>query len=745
MSIKDIRMKRKAIWAAVGMIPILIAANYMPRLVLYIFYGMLIFALMIVGWFRYRNKCIKTFFLLVSAAIAISSFFMQYQIYERPISLYESKKITAQVVLVENNSGYWRATVKNAEYNGQAIPLYGETYIPMYGYQVRAFDVADVEFVLHRAGLGEYGTFLADDVSILKVSSPEYKSLGQHLSEFRENIITLLQVRIGGEEGQLVASILTGESGALSLNTRLNFSRTGLTHIMAVSGLHLSTLNGMVIYLLSRANVNWRIANIISLLFVGLVVVLGGFSMSVLRAAAMNIIMVLGRLVGREADPLNSLGVAMIVIGLIFPFQVVDPSYLLSGAATLGILVLSPILEQFIRSRVMLSRRQSKQLSLICVSISSGIFTAPILILFFGEISILSVPAMSIVNYPVVFILMGAAIFCCLFWVPFLGDFIAFLVRIAAQLVLELVELLASFDQATISVRSLPMILIFTLGALTVLLWFILKNRIKMRNILTGSLGGILVVLICMVPFYPFLSSRLTTLHDGTSIYINHGKAIVVNCSSRYAANQVRREVSRRGFDKIDVLIVTDFDEDISGGISTLLSYISVKQVIMPDCDLYSDACREIVEAAQRTNAALVSMDTDSRVCINGIELNFYMLEEKSFLLKLTDGENSIGFWSVVNDETVTQSLRYPLGELQVDVLSIGPKTAKGSIDAKLLYVTRPNVVFMPLLRRELTLEEKLDIAESNVQLCKFTSSQSKIVYDYRKEKTWIYRNSNYN
>ncbi len=738
-------MRRKAAWAAVGIVPTLIAANYMPRLVLYIFCGLMLFAVMSIGWFRYRNKLIKTFFLLTSITIATISFLIQYEIYDRPISLYESQKITAQVVFVENDSGYWLTKVESATCNGQSILLRGEMRMPVYGHVVNAYDVADVEFVLHRAERGENGTFFADNVTILSVQQPEHKRFVQYLSEFRDSVITLLQVRIGGEEGRLAASVLTGESDALSLNTRLNFSRTGLSHIMAVSGLHLSVLSGMVNYLLSKMNANWKIVSIVSLLFVGLVVVLGGFSTSVLRAAAMSGIMLMGRLGDREADSLNSLGVALIVIGMIFPFHVVKPSYLLSGAATLGILVLSPILEQFILKRMILSRRQSKQISLICVSISSAIFTAPILIFYFGEISVLSVLAMSVVNYPVMILLMGSAIFCCLFWIPFLGDFMGFLVRIVAQFILELVELFAGFDQATITVRSLPMILIFAVGFLAIIFWFFLKNKIKIRNIFIGVLSGIIMVLMCIVPVYSLSFSRLTTLNDGTSIYINHGKSIVVNCSSRYLADQVRREIGKRGFDKIDVLLVTDFDEDVSGGIPTLLSYISAKKVIMPRCDLYSDPCREIVEAAQKTNAEIVSVDKDCDVYVDKIELNLYTVEEQRFLVKLTDGRNSIGLWSFVDDQTVTQCLRYPLGELRTDTLVVGPKAAKGYVNAKLMYVACPDYVLVSSAGRSLTLDEKLDIEASNAKLCELSSSHVKMVYDYRKERIWIYRNSNYN
>ncbi len=738
-------MLRKGAWAAVGMIPTLIAANYMPRFVLYTFCAILLLALGVVGWFRYRQKLIKTFFVLTSAVIAAGTFLIQYEIYNHPISLYESQKITAQVVFLENHSGYWTAKVNRASCNGQAFQLYGETYIPAYGHNVKPYDLADIEFTLHRAENGKTGTFVADSVKILSVREPDHKTLMHHLSDFREDVIMLLQVRIGGEEGLFAASVLTGESDDLPMAMQMNFSRTGLSHIMAVSGLHLSVLNAMISYLLSKVKANWKIVTIVSLLFVGLVVVLAGFSVSVLRAAIMSVILLLGHLGDKEADSINSLGLALIVIGLIFPFQVVKPSYLLSGAATLGILVLSPILEQFVLCRKVLSKQQRKNLSLTCVSVSSAIFTAPILIFFFGELSVLSVPAMSIVNYPVVTVLMGTALFCCLYWIPFLGDFVGFLVRIAVKFVLDMVEMLADFDQAVIPVRSLPMILLFVIGMLAVVLWVVLHKKVKLRKIVAFGLMGIMLVLACITPWYPLLFTQQTAISEGYSasnVYINYGKSIVVDCASRYQANAIAQQVYRFGLNKIDVLVITDLDDDVSGGVPALLTYISVNKIVIPHSTLTHESYRKIIESAQKTDAQIVQIKKDYRLSVEQIRLNLYAIDEEcSYFVKIIDGKESVGVCASVNDQIITQCLRYPIGELHVNTLVIGSKSSKGAVNAKLMYVIRPHVVCVSSDRRDLTWDEKADIEGANVKLVELNSTYRKMMYDYRKGKLWIYQN----
>lgn len=731
-------MRRKGAWAAVGILPALIAANYMPRLVLFVFCACLVLALVVIGWFRFRNKLKKVFFLVASVCMASVYFLTLCEIMDRPIFQCDSQKVTARVVLLKNSSGYWLSKVEQASCNGRSVFLRGETYIPMFGYEAEPYDIADVEFVLHRDENGEHGRFLADDVKIIRISQPERKKLIQYFDEFRERVITLLQVRIGDEEGVFAASVLTGESGDLSFDTQLNFSRSGLLHIMAVSGLHLSVLSGAVSYLLSKINAHRTAVILLSLLLCVLVMVLGGFSVSVLRAGIMSAILLFGRLGYREADSINSLGVSLIVIGFLFPFSVADPAYLLSGAATLGILVLSPILEQFALSRMIFTGWQRQQVSLMCVSISSAVFTAPILIFFFGELSLVSVPAMSIVNYPVVLVLLGSALFCCLYWIPFIGPFIGFMVRMAAKLVLELVELFAGFEQATVSVRCLPMIIVVGGTFLVFCFWFILKNKPIIQKILTGSLLCLSVLLLCITPFYSSVFSRLTVMLDGASIYINHGKSIVVDCPDAYAANQINREIGKYGFDKIDVLVVTSLDRYISNGVPYLLSYTSARKIVVPKSDLHNDSYRRIIEAAQKANIEIILLNGDHQISLNPIQLNLYEVEEQGYVVKITDGVRSAGVFSTLNDDIITHGLQYPMGEWDVDTLLVGAKAVKGSVNGKLMYITNPDMLVFSSGRRLLTLDERMDIIGADADLRELSLARPKLTYDYRKEKLWI-------
>ena len=118
--------------------------------------------------------------------------------------------------------------------------------------------------------------------------------------------------RVGGEEGAFAAALLTGDTSGLGETVVDGARATGLSHILAVSGLHLSILNGFLLVLFGKLRMNKWAANIVCILFTLGFMAVAAFTPSVLRAGIMSIILFIGRLAGREPDTLNSLGIAAV-------------------------------------------------------------------------------------------------------------------------------------------------------------------------------------------------------------------------------------------------------------------------------------------------------------------------------------------------------------------------------------------------------------------------------------------------
>ncbi len=704
-------MLRKAAWAATGIIPTLIAANLMPRFVLYGFSATVFLATAVLFFFRQRGKFIRTFFLLGAASLGLCSFLINYQVMNPSLHLYDQQTIQAEVIFVEGESNYWIAQIEDATSGGESVKIRGTITVSVYDQIIEKYDRGTIEFTV--VADPDTGQYIPTNVKVLGVSHPLTKSLAHRLDDFRQQVVTLLQVHIGGEEGTLAAAFLTGDKTDLSRQTTANFNRTGLTHVMAVSGLHLSIFIGMISYLLSRIDANRKIISAVSLLFVGLVVVLGGFSTSVLRAGIMSAVMFIGHLINRRSDPINSLGLALTIIALIFPGDVVTPSYLLSGAATAGILILAPILDDKLFGRFVVTRTQRQQLSLISVSLSSSIFTVPILIIFFNELSILSVPAMSLVNYPVNIVLIASVLLCCLSWIPILGDFIAFIIRLVAQLIFDIVDLLAQFEQATISFHSLPMIVFAVLCLLLIMSVWLLRKKIKVYRLVSVCLVLSMVLSLGVAGRYHHAFSKLTVLSQasgGCSIYIDDGKSVVVDCGNASLANDAQEILKQHGFDCIDLLLVTGLNARLSRGVPTLLTYIPAKQIVISGNERHNEYFSRVIDAANAVGADIMLFSRDTVISLENHTFKLYDLGEHDSNFSII-ADQSIGFFPALDNKIIAKSVFLPDGTLHVDTLITGTCAEKGSIKSTFLYATKPKTVVALVSARR---EDRLTLSETN-------------------------------
>ncbi len=164
----------------------------------------------------------------------------------------------------------------------------------------------------------------------------------------------------------------------------LTFRQGGILHVFSVSGFHLAVLAQAVMSLLSALRINKKAASLATVGFTVFFMMLVGFRYAVIRAGVMTILRYLAPLFGREADSLNSLGLAALLVALIDPASVYDTGFLLSFSATLGILLCASRIESFLTLRLRLKRRfWIRCASLLAVSVSATLFTLPVMILTF--------------------------------------------------------------------------------------------------------------------------------------------------------------------------------------------------------------------------------------------------------------------------------------------------------------------------------------------------------------------------
>lgn len=204
----------------------------------------------------------------------------------------------------------------------------------------------------------------------------------------RERLLSRLRVNDDDDEAQaLIAAMVLGDKSALTPELRNRYSITGASHVLALSGLHLSIIYLLLTRLTLGRRRSWLI-QIVVLTAVWTYALLTGLPTSLIRAATMITVYGLFSLGGRRRASLNILCFTAIIMLLADSSALFDVGFQLSFMAMLGILLFTPLMESWMSARWMMEHRiLSWVLSLLMVSVAAQMGTAPLVAYYFGRFS----------------------------------------------------------------------------------------------------------------------------------------------------------------------------------------------------------------------------------------------------------------------------------------------------------------------------------------------------------------------
>lgn len=267
------------------------------------------------------------------------------------------------------------------------------------------------------------------------------------------------------DEQALYSALLLGEKQGISDTIRETFDRTGLGHLLAVSGLHIGLVAWLVFYLLKKTlsfsytlslkyNIH-ELAAFLSFLPVIFYTGLTGFQTSSLRAMIMVLTYLLSITLGRERDIWSTLALAGLIILGLDPYALFTVSFQLSFLAVIGILWLSPVFLNLIPdSRLKQAlpgpfhNPYQYLLGLIMVTLSATIFLLPVISLYFHRVSIVSVPA-NLMTVPILGLWVLPLGLASILSLPFSVTLASLLLHLGAgglDVMLALIRFWAGFD-----------------------------------------------------------------------------------------------------------------------------------------------------------------------------------------------------------------------------------------------------------------------------------------------------------
>ena len=242
-------------------------------------------------------------------------------------------------------------------------------------------------------------------------------------TKFKKSLISLRNIAndrinrfLAKPYSSLASAILLGERRSINSKIWEIFKKTGVLHILAISGLHVGIIYFILRIILKMLRFS-RVAGIVlSVLFLICYAMLAGGRASVIRAVVMFSILAIGQILKRKMAIYNLIGLSALVILIANPNQVFDIGFILSYGAVLSIVYFSPkiyaILNPKRNQKAVRSVKEKVKdffLGSIAVSLSAWLGLTPLTAHFFGTISPIVVVA-NLIAVPLLFFIMGSGL-----------------------------------------------------------------------------------------------------------------------------------------------------------------------------------------------------------------------------------------------------------------------------------------------------------------------------------------------
>lgn len=252
----------------------------------------------------------------------------------------------------------------------------------------------------------DYPGYLAKDGIYLTIINPEITLIGNRVSykntilKYKERARSFLNQGLPYIHSSIVSAMLLGDKWAIPNNWKEKMSNTGTRHIVAVSGLHIAVMAAIAVAFSKIIGLYGKKSLFFIITVVFLFILITGFQPSAIRAGIMGLSLIVASFFGRIN---NSLRVILITAALMLSLNPIllryDIGFQLSFLAVIGIVLFSSLLQDKMRFLPAIIR------DVLAMSLSAYIFTFPLLIYYFGNISLVF-PITNILIVPVLYIVM---------------------------------------------------------------------------------------------------------------------------------------------------------------------------------------------------------------------------------------------------------------------------------------------------------------------------------------------------
>lgn len=484
---------------------------------------------------------------------------------------------------------------------------------------------------LYYQGKGIACTFFAKRAEALAVH-PCY--IREGLLVFREKVMDIYEQMFDEKNSGLLQAMVLGAKEGLEEETKQFYQRNGISHLLAISGLHIS-LVGMGFYqLLKRGAGSCVWAGIPSILFLCAYGWMTGASVSAVRAAFMCTMAIAADMAGRTYDLLTAAGVAALLLMFVNPLYAFQSAFLLSFGSVMSVGLLQPLWGLY-------REKTGQAVQALFMSVSIQMVTFPLLLCFFYEYPLYST-FLNLLAIPLMSVLMVCGILCGLCGLVYLPA--ARLFTVPCRLILSVYEwsgnrCLALPGSVLITGSPAGWKLFFYYGMLCMGLFLLYQERRKKkywrkqepfrprRRVLAGVLCGMAVCALS-------LCMRVHTGVQITMLDVGQGDSVClkspggITCLYDGGSSSVKKAGAYRilpflkwsGTGSVDYILISHMDQDHINGLEELIADsvtpggIRIGHAVLPSLVCPDEAYEQMEARFQEAGIPVLHMGAGDRL-----------------------------------------------------------------------------------------------------------------------------------
>ena len=616
---------------------------------------------------------------------------------------------------------------KNKEIKyGNKIKLEGTYIKPSKSRNYRGFDYSNY---LKTENI--YGTIEQNGkIELIKEKNINYLFI--NLYKVKNKIIKNINNKFPEETRGLFLGILLGDKSSIEEDVRQNFADSSLSHILAVSGTHISYVVICISVLFKKLKLNKNIRKVLTSLVLFMYLYLVDFSVSATRAVIMSTIVIMQMLFYRKQDTITTIAFSSIIILINNPYSILNIGFLLSYGGTIGIILFVNRIS--IESKEDFFQRFKSYLKDICiVTISAQTIIMPIIIYYFNTISftfIISNIIASLIIGPIIMI--GLVIIAISFFkIPIISLIIRFY-NILIVILVRTADIISKIPMSKIYLKTpttLEIIFYYSVVFLIALLIYIKKSNRKFikktiqiyiynlknffinnRNKVLIFISIVILISITSIKIPKELKINFIDVGQGDSCLITtpQNKKVIVDSggSESYdvGKNVLLPYLLDKRITKIDYIMISHFDTDHCKGFEYVLENIKVKNVIISKQSETSENFKQIMKIIRKKRINLIIVQKETKIKIDNFTTVDILspqseniadnMNDNSIVAKFEAYNFSILFTGDASEKIEKELIKEKIN-LKSDILKVSHHGSKTGTSEEFLKSVKPKIALI--------------------------------------------------